>query len=81
MDLSCLVSSVQSAAGGLMVWVSLPTEYHLNTTAYLSIVADLLMANAPCHKAQLISLLITFTILNVYHSPQISYRAHLGIMW
>ncbi len=77
-DPSCLVSTVQ-AGGGVMVrgifsWHTLgtlvPTEHCLNTTVYLSIVADhvhpfmttvyhLLMYfqqdNAPCHKAQIIS--------------------------
>ncbi len=78
MDPSCLVSAVQ-AGGGVMVggifsWQTLgpvvPIEHCLNTTTYLSIVADhvhpfmttvyhLLMYfqqdNAPCHKAQIIS--------------------------
>ncbi len=51
MDPSCLVSTVQAAAGGggLMVWgifswhtlgPLVPIEHHLNATAYLSIVAD-----------------------------------------
>ncbi len=49
MDPSCLVSAVQAAAGGVMVWgifswhtlgPLVPTEHRLNTTAYLSIVAD-----------------------------------------
>ncbi len=78
MDPSCLVSMVQ--AGGVMVWgifswhtlcPLVPIEHLLNTTAYLSVVADHvypLMAtvypssdgyfqqdNAPCHKAQIIS--------------------------
>ncbi len=48
MDPSCLVSTVQ-AGGGVMVWgifschtlgPLVPIEHHLNTTAYLSIVAD-----------------------------------------
>ncbi len=47
MDPSCLVSTVQ-AAGGVIVWgifswhtwPLVPIEHHLNTTAYLSIVAD-----------------------------------------
>ncbi len=47
MDPSCLVSTVQ--AGGVMVWgifswhtlgPLVPIEHRLNTTAYLSIVAD-----------------------------------------
>ncbi len=49
MDPSCLVSTVQAAGGGLMVWgifswhtlgPILPTEHCLNATAYLSIVDD-----------------------------------------
>jgi len=49
MDPPCLVSTVQAAGGGLMVWgifswhtlgPLVPTEHRLNTTAYLSIVAD-----------------------------------------
>ncbi len=49
MDPSCLVSTVQAAVGGVMVWgifswhtlgPLVPIEYRLNTTAYLSIVAD-----------------------------------------
>ncbi len=49
MDPSCLVSTVQAGGGGLMVggifsWQTLspvvPIEYRLNTTVYLSIVAD-----------------------------------------
>ncbi len=77
MDPSCLVSTVQ---GGVMVWgifschtlgPLVPIEHHLNTTVYLSIVADhvhLFMTtvypssdasssidNAACHKAQIIS--------------------------
>ncbi len=80
MDPSCLVSTVQAAGGGgVMVWgifswhtlgPLVPMEHRLNTTAYLSIVADhvhpfittvyhLLMYfqqdNASCHKAQIIS--------------------------
>ncbi len=79
MDPSCLVSTVQAGAGGVMVsgifsWhtlgVLVSIEHQLNTTVYLSIVADhlhpfmttvyhLLMYfqqdNAPCHKAQIIS--------------------------
>ncbi len=80
MDPSCLVSTVQTASGGLMVWgifswhtlgPLVPIEHHLNATAYLSIVADLVhpfmttvysssdgyfqQDNAPCHKAQIIS--------------------------
>ncbi len=48
-DPSCLVSTVQAAGGGVMVWgifswhtlgPLVPIEHHLNTTAYLSIVAD-----------------------------------------
>ncbi len=78
MNSSCLVSAVQ-AAGGVMVWgifswhtlgPFVPIEHRLNTTVYLSIVADhvhpfmstvyhLLMYfqqdNAPCHKDQIIS--------------------------
>ncbi len=46
---SCLVSTVQAAGDGVMVWGIIswhilgplvPIEHHLNTTAYLSIVAD-----------------------------------------
>ncbi len=80
MDPSCLVSTVQADGGGVMVWgifswhtlgPLLPIEHHLNTTAYLSIVADYVhpfmttvypssdgyfqQDNAPCHKAQIIS--------------------------
>ncbi|MDF4304838.1 transposase [Vibrio parahaemolyticus] len=80
MDPSCLVSTVQAAAGGVMVWgifswhtlgPLVPTEHGLNTTAYLSIVAERVhpfmttvypssdgyfqQDNAPCHKAQIIS--------------------------
>ncbi len=49
MDLSCLVSMVQVGGGGVMVWrifswhtlgPLVPFEHRLNTTAYLSIVAD-----------------------------------------
>ncbi len=49
MDPSCLVSTVQAAGGGLMVWgifswhtfgPLVPIEHRLNATAYLSIVAD-----------------------------------------
>ncbi len=49
MDPSCLVSTVQAGGGGVMVWgifswhtlgLSVPIEHRLNTTAYLSIVAD-----------------------------------------
>ncbi len=49
MDPSCLVSTVQTASGGVMVWGIfswhtlghlLPVEHRLHTTAYLSIVAD-----------------------------------------
>ncbi len=74
-----LVSTVQAAGDGVMVWgifswhtlvLLVLIEHRLNTTAYLSIVADhvhpfmttvyhLLMYfqqdNAPCHKAQIIS--------------------------
>ncbi len=80
MDLSCLVSTVQADGGGVMVWgifywhtlgPLVPTEHRLNTTVYLSIVADHVhpfmttvypssdgyfqQDNAPCHKAQIIS--------------------------
>ncbi len=80
MDPSCLVSRVQDAAGGVMVWGIfswhtlghlVPNEHCLNTTVYLSIVADhvnsfmttvypcsdgyLQQGNAPSHKAQIIS--------------------------
>ncbi len=49
MDPFCLVSTVQAAGGGVMVWgifswhtlgPSVPIEHCLNVTAYLSIVAD-----------------------------------------
>ncbi len=80
MDPSCLVSTVQAGGGGVMVWgifswhnlgLLVPIECNLNTTAYLSIVADQVdpfmttvypssdgyfqQDNAPCHKAQIIS--------------------------
>ncbi len=70
MDPSCLVSTVQVGGGGVMVWGPLvPIEHRLNTTAYLSIVAEHVhpfmttvypssdgyfqQDNAPCHKAQI----------------------------
>ncbi len=47
MDPSCLVSTVQAAGGGVMVWgyflgtlCIVPIKHSLNVTAYLSIVAD-----------------------------------------
>ncbi len=49
MDPFCLVSTVQAAGGGVMVWgifswhtlgLLVPIEHRLNTTAYLSIVVD-----------------------------------------
>ncbi len=49
MDASCLVSAVQAGGGGVMVWgifswhtfgPLVPMEHRLNTTVYLSIVAD-----------------------------------------
>ncbi len=78
MDPSCLVSTVQAAGVGVMVWGIIylltlvpPIEHNLNTTIYLSIVADHVhpfmttvypssdsyfqQDNAPCHKAQIIS--------------------------
>ncbi len=72
MDPSCLVSTVQVGGGGVMVWGPLvPIEHRLNTTAYLSIVAEHVhpfmttvypssdgyfqQNNATCHKAQIIS--------------------------
>ncbi len=80
MDPSCLVSTVQTGGGGVMVWgiFSLDTlcplvsvEHRLNSTAYLSIVADHVhpfmttvypssdvyfqQDNAQCNKAQIIS--------------------------
>ncbi len=80
MDPSCLVSTVQAGGCSVMVWgiyswrtlgPLVPIEHHLNTTAYLSIVADdvhpfmttvypssdgyFQQDNVPCHKAQIIS--------------------------
>ncbi len=80
MDPSCVVSTVQAGGGGLMVWgiffgtlwaPLVPIEHRLNSTAYMSIVADHVhpfmttvhpssdgyfqQDNAPCHKAQIIS--------------------------
>ncbi len=79
MDISLLVSTVQAGGGGVMMWgvfswhtlgPLVPIEHRLNTTVYLSIVADhvhpfmttvyhLLMYfqqdNASCHEAQIIS--------------------------
>ncbi len=80
MDPSCLVSIIQAGGGGVMVWgifswhtlgPLVPIEHRLNTTAYLSIVADhvhpfmttvypssngyVQQDIAPCHKAQIIS--------------------------
>ncbi len=80
MDPSYLVSTVQSVGGGVMVWEIfywhtlvplVPIEHRINTTAYLSIVADhdhpfmttvytssdgyFQQDNASCHKAQIIS--------------------------
>ncbi len=78
MDPYCLVSTVQAGGGGVMVlgifyWHTfvVSIEHCLNTTAYLSIVADHVppfmttvypssdgyfqQDNAPCHKAQIIS--------------------------
>ncbi len=80
MDPSCLVSTVQAGVGGVMVWgifswhtlgLLAPIEHSLNSTDYLSIVADhdhpfmttvypstdgyFQQENAPCHKAQIIS--------------------------
>ncbi len=77
MDPSCLVPTV---GNGVMIWgifswhtfsPLVPIEYHLNASAYLSIVADHVhpfmttvypssdgyfqQDNAPCHKAQIIS--------------------------
>ncbi len=49
MDPSCLVSTVQAAGGGVMLWgifswhtlgPLVPIEHRLNTTVYLSIVSD-----------------------------------------
>ncbi len=49
MDSACLVSTVQAAAGSVMVWgifswhtlgLLVPTEHRLNATAYLSIFSD-----------------------------------------
>ncbi len=49
MDPSCIVSTVQAAGGGGMMWgifswhtmsPLVPIEHRLNATAYLSIVAD-----------------------------------------
>ncbi len=80
MDPSCLVSTVQAGGGGVMVWgiyswhtldPLVPIEHRLNSTVYLSIVADHVhpfmttvnpssdeyfqQDNAPCHKAQITS--------------------------
>ncbi len=74
MDPSCLVSTVQAGGGGgVMVGdiFLVPIEHRLNSTAYLSIVADHVhpfmtsvytssdgyfqQDNAACHKAQIIS--------------------------
>ncbi len=80
MDPSCLFSTVQAGGGGVMVWgiyswhtldPLIPIELRLNTTVYLSIVADHIhpfmttvnpssddyfqQDNTPCHKAQIIS--------------------------
>jgi len=80
MDPSCLVSTVQAGGGGVIGWgifswhtlgPLVPVEPCLNTTAYLSIVADhvhpfmttvylssdgyIQQDTAPCHKAQIIS--------------------------
>ncbi len=79
MDPSCLVSTVQAGGGGVMVWgiyswhtlgPLVPNEHRLNTTAYLSIVAEHVhpfmitvypssdgyfkQDNTPWHKAQII---------------------------
>jgi len=49
MDPSCLVTTVQAAGGGVIVWGMfswhtlgplVPIGHHLNATAYLSIVTD-----------------------------------------
>ncbi len=40
MDPSCLVSTVQAGGGGVILGPLVPIEHRLNTTAYLSIVAD-----------------------------------------
>uniref|UniRef100_A0A9J8AZF2 Tc1-like transposase DDE domain-containing protein n=2 Tax=Cyprinus carpio carpio TaxID=630221 RepID=A0A9J8AZF2_CYPCA len=80
MNPSCLVTTVQAGGGGVMVWGMfswhtlgplVPIGYHLNATAYLSIVSDHVhpfkttiypssdgyfqQDNAPCHKARIIS--------------------------
>ncbi len=39
MDPSCLVSTVQAAGGGVMLW-EISVEHRLNATTYLSIIAD-----------------------------------------
>ncbi len=80
MELSCLVSTVQAAGVGVMVWGIyscntlgrlVPIEHRLNSTAYLSIVADHVhpfmttvypssdgyfqQDNTPYHKSQIFS--------------------------
>ncbi len=57
MDPSCLVSTVQAAGGGVMVWgifswhtlgPLIPNEYCLNATAYLSIVDQVIPLGLQC---------------------------------
>ncbi len=88
MDPSCLVSMVQAGGGAVMVWgifswytlgPLVPIEPRLNSTSYLSIVADHVhpfmttvypssdgffqQDIAPCHKAQIISLQMLTSII------------------
>ena len=67
MDPSCLVSMVQTAAGCVIVWEIyswhtlgplIPTEHHLNTTAYLNIVTEHVH---PCKPQCTIPLMTTFS--------------------
>ncbi len=88
MDPSCLVSMVQAGGGAVMVWgifswytlgPLVPIEPRLNSTSYLSIVADHVhpfmttvypssdgffqQDIAPCHKAQIISLQMLTSVI------------------
>ncbi len=90
MDPSCLVSTIQAGGGGAAMWdiVSwhtlgplVPIEHHLNTTAYLSIVADQPSTSqvslikwpvSVCKQhAQLLILRKTITIIKqaLHHNP------------